>query len=190
MPNMVPNVKARQYSYGKTATGARVSWDPSSPNYIGLVNYVNPAAYQINVQGTLGTPANLGTYGTCQATYNNLTPTTACSVGSGPALYVPGTAPRSAAGNVWGQHYFDTDLSLKRSFAIYHEWRLQFGADVSNLTNHVVYATPTATPSSSVYATSNGAAPGATTPSTFGTISALLNKNNPREIQLSGRLTF
>ena len=166
MPNTVPGVAGRQYKYGKTATGAKVNWDPSSPNYIGAVNYVNPAAFTVNV---LGTTSGTGNYGT----YNGQ----AYSVGGGPALYVPGNAPRIGAGNVWEQHYFDTDLGLKRTFSVYRELKLAFGVDVSNLTNHVVYYTPAAT------------VQGGST-ATFGTISKLNPANNPREIQLSGRLSF
>jgi hypothetical protein len=55
--------------------------------------------------------------------------------------------------------------------------KLAFGVDVSNLTNHVVYYTPAAT------------VQGGST-ATFGTISKLNPANNPREIQLSGRLSF
>lgn len=157
MPSVVAGVKGRQYSYGKTATGAKVNWDPSSANYIGKVQYINPAAFTVNVAG-----ASSGQ---------------AISVGNGPALYVPGNAPRAAAADVWGQAYFDTDLGIKRTFPIVRQWALQLGADISNLTNHVVYATPTGT----VQSGSNTA---------FGTITGLNPANNPREIQLSGRITW
>jgi len=172
MPNVVPGVKGRQGKYGKTLSGAQVSWDSNSPNYIGAVSYANQLAYNVNIAGTT---TNYGQY-TGQA----------FSVGNGPALYVPGNAPRIGAGNVWGQAYFDTDLGLKRTFSVYREWKLTFGADVSNLTNHVVYYTPSATVQSS----------GATTltqqltSSVFGAVSRVNPANNPREIQLSGRLSF
>jgi len=173
MPNVVKGAAGRQYKYGTTATGAKVSWDSSSPNYIGNVSYMNQLAYNVNIAGTT---TNYGQY-TGQA----------FSVGNGPALYVPGNAPRVGAGNVWGQAYFDTDLGLKRTFSIYREWKFSIGADISNLTNHVVYYTPSATVQSS----------GTTTPTqqlvgtqVFGSVSKINPANNPREIQISGRLSF
>jgi hypothetical protein len=162
-PNIVAGVQGRQHSYGKTSTGAKVNWDPSSPNYIGNVQYINPAAFTVNIAGTTST------YGTSSGQ--------ALSVGNGPALYVPGNAPRVGAADVWGQGYFDTDLGIKRSFPLFRQWALQFGADISNLTNHVVYTTPTGT----VQSGSNTG---------FGTISKLNPNNNPREIQLSGRVSW
>jgi len=163
MPSVVAGVKGRQYAYGKTSTGAKVNWDPSSPNYIGNVQYVNPAAFTVNIAGTTSN------YGTSSGQ--------ALSVGNGPALYAPGNASRIGAANVWGQGYFDTDLGIKRSFPIYRLLAFQFGADISNLTNHVVYYTPAATVQSG-------------TNTAFGTVSKLNPANNQREIQVSGRISW
>ena len=101
-----------------------------------------------------------GTYGTCV----NSTSTQACYVGNGPALYVPGNAPRVAALNLFGMGYYDDDVAVKRTFPIYREWNVAIELDMSNLTNHVVWASP----NSSV----NGG-------SSFGTISALNLATSP-----------
>jgi hypothetical protein len=154
MPNIVAGQPARiNGAYGKGATAA-----PGSPNYIGNIQYINPAAFTVNIAGTA---ANYGTT-TGQAT----------SVGNGPALYVPGNAPRVAALNLWGMPTYNDDLGIKRIFPIYKQWKFQFEADFLNLTNHVVWASPAAV------ANSSG----------FGTISSLAS--SPRDIQLSGRLSF
>jgi hypothetical protein len=63
-----------------------------------------------------------------------------CSrVGNGPALYVPGNSPRVGADNVWSMSVYDFDMGLKRVFPIYENVKLQFEADLSNGTNHVVW---------------------------------------------------
>jgi hypothetical protein len=94
-------------------------------------------------------------------------------VGQGPALYVPGNASRVAALNVWGMGTYNLDLGIKRVFPIWENVKLQFEADILNATNHVVWSSP----SGSV----NGGG-------AFGTITSL--GNAPRDVQLSGRITF
>ena len=156
MPSIVAGQAVRQNSYGKTASGAKVSWDSNSPNYIGSVQYLNPAAFTINV----------ATGGTGQA----------LNVGSGTALYVPGNAGRVAPlSGMWGQPSFNVDLALKRTFSLYRSFKLAFEADMSNVTNHVVYKVPSATVA-------------AGTNATFGTITGI--QNNPRQAQLSGRISW
>lgn len=169
-PNLVAGQKGRQYSYGKTASGAKINWDPNSPNYIGKVQYINPAAFTVNIAGTTST------YGT----YNGQ----AYSVGNGPALYVPGNAPRVAPLGMFGQDYTDVDLALKRSIPIYREWALQFELDMTNVANHVVYSPPgvsgtTSTTNTVVQSGSN---------SGFGTISQIIS--NPRDVQAALRISF
>jgi len=70
---------------------------------------------------------------------------------------------------------YNVDLGIKRVFPIYHEWALQFEADILNATNHVVWSSPNAVVNS-------GAA--------FGTITALAAGTAPRDVQLSARLNW
>lgn len=174
-PSVVAGQKGRQYSYGKTASGAKVNWDPSSPNYIGTVQYINPGAFTVTNAGTCAATGT-GAYGTSngQAHY----------VCNGPADYVPGTASRVAPLNMFGQRYSDVDLALKRSFPIHKAWALQFEADMTNVANHVVYAPPgvsgtTSTTNTTVQSGTNAG---------FGTISQVIS--NPRDVQFALRIKF
>jgi hypothetical protein len=154
MPNIVPGQPGRiNGAYGKHVTAA-----PGSPNYIGNIQYINPAAFAVNVSGTT---ANYGT-----------TTGQAASVGNGPALCVPGNAPRVAALNLWGMGTYNVDLAIKRTFSIYREWKFQLEGDFLNATNHVVWASPTAV------ANAGG----------FGEITSLANA--PRDVQLSARISW
>ena len=160
MPSVVAGQAGRvNGAYGKNTTAA-----PGSPNYIGNVQYFNTNAFTVAT-------ASGGTYGTCV----NSTSTQACYVGNGPALYVPGNAPRVAALNLFGMGYYDDNVAVKRTFPIYREWNVTIELDMSNLTNHVVWASP----NSSV----NGG-------SSFGTISALNSSNQPRDVQGMLRINF
>lgn len=170
-PSLVSGQKGRQYTYGKTSNGARVNWDPNSSNYIGLQQYINPAAFTVNIAGTT-------------STYNTYSGQ-AYAVGNGPALYIPGTAPRVAPLNMFSQHAIDADMALKRSFPIYREWKLQFELDMTNIANHVIYEPPG-------YVSSGSPAGNSTVQSgansTFGTISQIANQ--PRDVQAAVRISF
>jgi Carboxypeptidase regulatory-like domain len=156
MPNVVSGQPGRiNGRYGKNVTAA-----PGSPNYIGNIQYLNPAAFAVNISGTA---ANYGT-----------TTGQAASVGNGPALYVPGDAPRVGALNLWGMSAYDVDLAIRRVFPIYREWKFQLEADFLNATNHVVWAAPAAV------ANSGG----------FGEITSLAPGNAPRDVQLSARVSW
>ncbi len=162
MPSVVAGQPGRQYKYGKTSTGAPVSWDPNNANYIGKVQYINPNAFTVNNGGT---PTNYGT-----------TSGQAIFVGNGPVLYVPGKAARVAPiKGMWTQPTYNVDLSLKRVFPIYRVLQLAIGVDMSNVTNHVVLKGPSA----SVAAGSN---------LTFGTITGVANY--PRDVQGSARIIW
>lgn len=166
MPNLVQGQKGRQYNWGKSSSGHTVSWDSHSSNYIGTVNYVNPSAFTVNVQGTT---TGTGAYGT----YNGQ----AYSVGGGPNLYVPGNAARVAPLGMFSQKNVDVDMALKRTFPFYHDWKLAFEADMSNIANHPLYGTP----SCSVTSGSNA---------TFCTVSSMAANYNPREVQLAARISW
>jgi hypothetical protein len=155
MPNMVPGVKARQGSFGKNVTAAS-----GSPNYYANIQYLNPAAFTVNNAGTL---AQYGTQ-VGQITY----------VGNGPADYVPGNAARIGADNVWSMGTYDLDMTVRRTFAIYHEWKLAFEASAFNVPNHVVF----------------GAVNGGVGGTTYGQVGAPSTGNLPRDFQFSGRLSF
>lgn len=153
MPNVVSGVNARTGNYGKSITA-----DPSSPNYYAKISYLNPAAFTVNDPGT---QAQYGTQ-VGQVKF----------VGNGPELYVPGDAPRIGADNVRSMSFYDMDLGLKRTFAIYENFKLQFEADMSNVTNHVVW----------------GAVNGGVGGTSYGFVTGL--SSAPRDVQFAGRLIW
>jgi hypothetical protein len=166
MPNIVAGQAGRANGpYGKNTTAAL-----GSPHYIGNVQYFNVNAFYVTSAGN-GTPTNPGNYGTCV----NSPSTQACYVGNGPALYVPGNAARVAPLGLFGMGYYDDDIAVKRTFPIYREWNVAIEVDMTNLTNHVVWASPNSTV--------NGGG-------SFGTISALNSSNAPRDVQGSLRINF
>jgi hypothetical protein len=164
MPNVVPGVAARQGSYGSNVVA-----DPSAPNYYAGARYLNGNAFTVNQAGTLaqnGTQVQSISGGQVVGLINY--------VGNGTALYVPGNAPRIAADNVWSMGSYDLDMGLKRLFPLYEGFSLQFEADMSNVTNHVVW----------------GPVNGGVTGSSFGETTALANGNAPRDVQFAVRLIF
>ncbi|MGD0479897.1 MAG: carboxypeptidase-like regulatory domain-containing protein [Terracidiphilus sp.] len=166
MPSVVAGQAGRvSGAYGKNVTAA-----VGSPNYIGNVQYFNTNAFTVATAGN-GTTTSNGNYGTCA----NSVSTQACYVWDGPALYVPGNAPRVAPLGMFGMGYYDDDVALKRTFPVYREWNVAIEVDMSNLTNHVVWASPNSTV--------NGG-------SSFGTISGLNAGNNPRDLQGMLRINF
>jgi len=160
MPNLISGHAVRQGSYGKNVTAA-----PGSPNFIGNVQYINPAAFTVLSAG------NTSNYGTSV----NTSSVQATYVGNGPSLYVPGNAPRVAALNLFGMGYYDDDIAVKRTFPIVHEWNIAIEVDMSNLTNHTVWASPNAVV--------NGG-------SSFGTIGGTNVNYQPRETQGMLRINF
>jgi Carboxypeptidase regulatory-like domain len=160
-PSLVAGQPGRQYTYGKTASGAKVNWDPKSANYIGNVQYINPAAFTVNTSSTTSTGQ-------------------AINVGQGPALYVPGNAPRVAPLNMYGQFRPNIDMALKRTFPIYHEWKVAFDIDMSNIFNHVIYYQPSNTAANATVQTGTNAS--------FGTIAGI--QNQPRDVQASLRISW
>lgn len=163
----MPNVVAGQQSRINGGWGSHATAAPGSPDYIGGIQYINPAAFTVNTYvdpSKSGVP--IGTsVSSASAQYTN--------VGQGPELYVPGNAPRVAALNLWGMGSYNVDLALKRTFPIYHEAGLKLEADMLNVTNHVVFNAPDSTV--------NGG-------SSFGTLSK--QANLPRDFQLSARIQW
>jgi hypothetical protein len=154
MPSLVAGQAGRQNgAYGKNVTAA-----PGSPNYIGNTQYINPAAFTVAINSSSASGQGV-------------------NVGQGPALYVPGNAPRVGALSMWGMGYYDADAALKRTFPVYHEWNLAFELDMTNITNHTVWASPSA-----VVASGKNAG--------FGTITALSSAYAPRDVQGSLRINF
>jgi hypothetical protein len=167
-PSIVPGQSARiQGSYGKAAgfstattysTAGACTTSSGTTACSNGAQYLNPAAFTVATN----------------ATTNTATPVAQITgVGNGPALYVPGNAPRVAALNSWGQGTYNLDLGIKRLFPIYNEWTFQFEADFLNATNHVVFSSPNAN------VNSGGA---------FGTITSVANF--PRDVQVSARLNW
>jgi hypothetical protein len=162
MPSVVQGQAGRQNKYGKTASGAAVSWDPNNANYVGNVQYINPNAFTVN---NAGTTSNYGT-----------TSGQAIFVGNGPALYVPGNAGRVAPiKGLWTQPSYNADMALKRTFPLYRTMKLALEVDMTNVTNHVVLKGPSASVASGTNAT-------------FGTISGVANY--PRDVQGSARISW
>jgi hypothetical protein len=189
MPSIVSGQAGRNpIKYGKTASGAKASFDPNSANFIGNVQYINPAAFTVNIAGTTST---YGTYGlvpgsTTQYATSPGPQNEAYSIGNGPALYAPGNARRVSPLNTWGQGYVDGDVAVKRAFPVYREWKIQFELDMTNIANHVEYEPPgwTSTGSSSYANTTvqTGNNP------LFGTITKVAN--SPRDVQGSLRISW
>jgi len=157
MPSAVPGVQARQGKYGSNVVA-----NPTASNYYGAQRYINPAAFCVNQPGALAT------IGTTVTTVNGCVN----YVGNGPALYVPGTAQRVGADNVWSMSFYDVDFALKRTFPVYEKMTLQFEVDMLNATNHVVWPAL------------NGGVAG----STLGEVGA--PSNFARDFQLSGRFAW
>jgi len=165
MPSIVAGQQGRvNGSYGKNTTAA-----PGSPNYIGNVQYFNYNAFYVTANNN-STATSSGNYGTCV----NTTSTQACYTG-GPGLYVPGNAPRVAADGMFGMGYYDDDIAVKRTFPIHESWNIAIELDMSNMTNHVVWASPNSTVNSGTG---------------FGTITALNSSNAPRSAQGMLRINF
>jgi hypothetical protein len=161
MPNLVPGQAPRVHGgWGKNITAA-----PGSPNYFGTSPFLNHSAFTVMAAG------NASNYGTSTDTTN----TQQSYVGNGPALYVPGNAPRGAAMGLRSMGYYDVDLALKRNFPIYHEWKLALELNMVNVTNHVVWNAPNATVSGS---------------SEFGTLTGTSPQPGPRAVQVSGRISW
>jgi hypothetical protein len=156
MPSAVAGVQARTLSYA-TPPGGKVAQTGYANTYT-QIQHLNPAAFTVNNLSNSATSTN----------------SQQINVGLGAAAYVPGTAARVGADGVYGMGFYDVDMSLKRSFPIYESWRLQFEADMSNVTNHVVWGSP------------NGTVGG----STYGEITGLNTFISPRDVQLSMRLNF
>lgn len=167
MPSIVTGQAGRtSLKYGKTASGQPLSFDPNAANYPGLAAnaYLNPGAFAVAAAGTAAQYGTSVSSEASQVTY----------VGNGPALYVPGNAPRVAALNMWGMGTYNVDMAVKRSFPIYHEWKLAFELDMTNITNHVIFASPSA-------AVNGGS---------YGEITAVAGNYTPREAQGSLRLNW
>lgn len=89
-----------------------------------------------------------------------------------PANYTAGDIARTAPLGLFAPHNADLDISVRREFQIRERWRLAFQADAFNINNAVHFAAPgTAIDSAS-----------------FGIFSSMANQ--PRKLQLSGRITF
>jgi hypothetical protein len=167
MPNIVPSVAGRNGNkYGDQVTAA-----PGSPNYYATKTYLNFGAFSVNNAGTLAQYNQA-----CSANSQNITLASQqlCYVGNGPDLYVPGNAPRVGALNVWSQGVYNLDMSVKRDFSIYKEWKLAFEASAFNVTNHVYF----------------GAVNGGVGGSSYGQVGAPPGVNLPRYFQFSGRFSF
>jgi len=168
MPSTVAGQAGRQYNWGKSASGKNISWDSSNPNYIGTVNYVNPNAFTVNQAGNpIGSSTDA--YGTTDGQ--------AINVGGGPADYVPGNATRVAPLGMFAQKSTDVDMALKRTFPIFHEWKLALEADMTNIANHPLYGVPSCTVKS-----------GST--SSFCTVTGVASGYLPRDLQLAGRISW
>jgi hypothetical protein len=154
MPNVVPGQTIRTAAYNKPA-GGQVAATGYTNSYT-TIQHFNPAAFTVN-DATNGTPTN----------------SQQIAVGLGAASFIPGDAPRVAP--VFGQSFYDLDIGLKRLFPIYERFKLQVEADMSNVTNHVVFNTPTGSVGTSSYGLLTSSTP---------------IVSSPRDVQLAARLIF
>jgi len=164
MPSIVPGQTSRTGVSYKTAPGGI-----TAANYA-VNRYFNGNAFVVaqNITPTtqaIGTTVPIMSSGTQTGLSYN--------AGAGPAFYVAGNSPRVGALNTFGMGFYDFDFALKRDFHIYKEAVLQFDAEVSNATNHVVWPSP------------NGVVGG----STFGQYTAGPN-NFARDFQFGGRINW
>jgi hypothetical protein len=184
-PSLVSGQAGRQYSYGKTASGAKANWDSNSANYIGKIQYINPAAFTVLVPGDCAPTGALLSNGQPDLNAYHVSNGQGYNVCNGTELYPPGTAPRVAPLGMYGQHTVDTDLALRRTFPIHQTWKLQLEIDVTNVANHVIYNQPAFQTSSG---STNGVVQAGTNNTTFGTIVGVANL--PRDIQGALRISF
>jgi hypothetical protein len=181
MPSVVAGQPGRQNKWGKTATGGNISWDANNANYIGKINYVNQKAFVVNIAGTCATDSSTGAYHTytnSDGSAGNYGSYGAYNVCGGPEDYVPGSAARVAPLSMFSQSYYNVDMALKRTFPIYHSWKLALEADMSNVANHATYGVPSCTVSSTVKSTN------------FCNVTGMAAAYNPREVQLAGRISW
>jgi hypothetical protein len=90
---------------------------------------------------------------------------------STPAPYTFGNVPRTAPDGLRGPGGYNLNMSLRRSFSIYENLKLQLQIDAINVTNHTVFSNPAVALSSA----------------TFGTITGT---NGSRDLQLAARIDF
>ncbi len=166
MPSAVPGVQPRTASYAKPPQG--VTAQSTASNYYGGIHHLDLNAFTV-LDATNSTPTNSEQQ----------------EVGLGLAGYQVGTAARVGAYNVWGMGTYNIDLGLKRAFPIWEKVTFQIEADLLNATNHVVFSGPGG-------AVGNGSASetGTTISGTtsYGLITSVANQ--PRDMQLSGRLSW
>jgi len=132
MPSVVPGQSIRQNGSYQTA-----------PNGITAANYAqnryfNPAAFVV----TDNLPPATQAIGTTAPLSNGLG--MSYNAGAGPTLYVPGTAYRAGAGNIYGPNQYNFDFALKRDFKVWEKATLKFEGDLLNATNHVDWPSPNA----------------------------------------------
>ena len=119
MPLIVPGQSVRTLSYASPPGGIVAA--QGFPNTFSSIYHFNPAAFTVNAAGTAAQYGTSVNSNSSQVTY----------VGNGPALYVPGNAPRVGAFNVWGMGLYNVDLSLRRTFHIWESVNFQFGTSCS-----------------------------------------------------------
>jgi hypothetical protein len=78
---------------------------------------------------------------------------------------------------MFAQKSTDVDMALKRTFPIFHEWKLALEADMTNIANHPLYGVPSCTVKS-----------GST--SSFCTVTGVASGYLPRDLQLAGRISW
>jgi hypothetical protein len=167
MPSVNAGINPRTASYNKPTGG--VTAQTSATNYYGTIHHFDLNAFSVlDESNSVPTNSQLGT-----------------QVGLGTAGYIPGNAARVGADNVWGMGTYNIDLGLKRSFPVWENVKVQFEADLLNATNHVVFGSPSGAVGNGSALESGTAITGTTT---YGLITSVANQ--PRDMQLSGRIIF
>ena len=121
---------------------------------------------------TGGSPWQNGRPSTSVAASNTATPYLNKAAFVNPAAGTYGNAARTAPYGLFAPHTADTDLSVRREFAVWETMKLSIQADAFNMTNSVYYSAPNTTMSSTSFGTFTGQA------------------NQPRKFQFSARVSF
>lgn len=154
-------------------TAASCATNPAQSTCMPSVNPAFPTNGTARIHGKWGngvTAANFNQTGPINS-FNDFIDSTAFITNT---AYQFGDAPRTAPFNIYGPGNLNWDISLRRSFNLHitESTKLDFQADLYNVTNHVQF-----TVASSSWGNSS-----------FGQVGG--QANNPRQAQFSGRIEF
>jgi hypothetical protein len=142
----------------------------------------NPAGTNLQNVTILGQPV-AGVSLTCGGASVNTACFSASQFASGSAVTTFGTIPRNS---FRGPGFFNTDLSLKKSFHLNERLALTVGANAYNVLNHANFANPVSNLNSSVFGMIENTVQPPTSP--YGAFAAAAT--DARIVQVMGKITF